>query len=172
MRAAFARSYASTFMPRASSGIRTAADTVELRGVGGMSPEELAREWVRGFNEGDFQATTDLTTEDAYCVITAPSAGTSREQAEQDARMWKAAFPDARGEINGMITSGDTAAMELVWVGTQTGDLPNLPATGKAVRINAAVFLTARDGKISRLIHYFDFGGMLMQVGALPGAAA
>lgn len=37
------------------------------------------------------------------------------------------------------------------------------------VAINASVFVTARDGKISRLMHYFDFGGLLMQVGAIPG---
>ena len=82
--------------------------------------------------------------------------------------MWKAAFPDARGEITSMVVSGTTAAMEVVWTGTQTGDLPNLPATGKRVSVHAAVFVTERDGKIARLMHYFDFGGLLMQVGALP----
>lgn len=133
-----------------------------------MSPEELARAWVQTFNDGDFGAGKELGAEDGYFGITAPGAGTSRDAGDQDARMWKAAFPDARGEITRLLVSGDTAAMEVVWTGTQTGDLPNLPATGKRVNINAAVFVTERNGKISRLMHYFDFGGLLMQVGAMP----
>ncbi len=133
-----------------------------------MSPEELARTWVAAFNNGDFDKGRDLGHDDGYFGITAPSAGTSKDAGDQDGRMWKAAFPDARGEITSIITSGHTAAMELVWTGTQTGDLPNLPATGKRVNVSAAVFVTERDGKIARLMHYFDFGGILMQLGAMP----
>lgn len=133
-----------------------------------MSPEELARAWVKTFNEGDFEAGLNLGNEDGYFGITAPGAGTSRDAGDQDGRMWKAAFPDAQGEIKRLITSGDTAAMEVVWTGTQTGDLPNLPATGKRVSVHASVFVTERDGKIARLMHYFDFAGLLMQVGAMP----
>lgn len=135
-----------------------------------MSPEELARAWVQAFNDGDFEVNKELGHEDGYFGITAPGAGTSKDAGDQDARMWKAAFPDATGEIKSLITSGDTAAMEVVWTGTQTGDLPNLPATGKRANVHAAVFVTARDGKIARIMHYFDFGGLLMQLGAMPGA--
>lgn len=134
-----------------------------------MSPEELARAWVQTFNDGDFARNLDLGHEDGYFGITAPSAGTSRAAGDQDARMWKAAFPDAKGEITSLITSGDTTAMEVIWTGTQTGDLPNLPATGKRASIHAAVFVTARDGKIARVMHYFDFAGMLKEMGAMPG---
>jgi steroid delta-isomerase-like uncharacterized protein len=134
-----------------------------------MSPEELARAWVQAFNDGDFAGNRDLMRDDGYYGITAPGAGTSKDAGDQDARMWKAAFPDAKGEIKSLITSDDTVAMEVVWTGTQTGDLPNLPATGKRVNVNAAVFVTARDGLLARVMHYFDFGGMLMQLGAMPG---
>lgn len=134
-----------------------------------MSPEELARAWVETFNSGEFEKNLDLSAADGYFGITAPSVGTSRDAGDQDARAWKAGFPDARGEIKNLIVNGNTAAMEVVWTGTQTGDLPNLPATGKRVSINAAVFVTERGGKIARVMHYFDFGGMLMQLGAMPG---
>jgi hypothetical protein len=63
-----------------------------------MTPEELLRAWVQSFNDGDFAAGTALATPDGSYGITAPSAGTSPAQGEQDARMWKAAFPDARGD--------------------------------------------------------------------------
>jgi steroid delta-isomerase-like uncharacterized protein len=135
-----------------------------------MSPEQLAQAWVQSFNDGDFKRNEELGHDDGYYGITAPGAGTSKAAGDQDARMWKAAFPDATGDIKSLITSGNTAAMEIVWTGTQMGDLPNLPATGKRVNISAAVFITARDGKIARVMHYFDFGGMLMQLGAMPGS--
>lgn len=134
-----------------------------------MSPEELARAWVETFNEGDFDRNRDLGADDGYFVITAPSAGTSRDAGVQDGQMWKAAFPDARGEITNLVTSGDRVALEVTWRGTQTGDLPNLPATEKQVSVKASVFVTAHGGKITRLMHYFDFGGLLTQVGAMPG---
>lgn len=134
-----------------------------------MTPEELIRAWVQSFNDGDFAAGTALAAPDGTYGITAPSAGTSPAQGEQDARMWKAAFPDARGEITNLITSGDGAACEVTWTGTQTGDLPNVPATHKRAAVRAAVFVTARDGKITRLMHHFDFGGLLTQLGVLPG---
>ena len=70
--------------------------------------KELARAWVQTFNDGDLDATRDLGNEDAYYGITAPSAGTSRDAGDRDARMWKAAFPDARGDIKSAITSGNT----------------------------------------------------------------
>lgn len=134
-----------------------------------MSAEELARAWVQAFNDGDFEANKELGAEGGYFGITAPGAGTSRDAGDQDARMWKAAFPDARGEIKRLLVSGDTAAMEVVWTGTQTGNLPNLPATGKRADVSAAVFVTERDGKIARVMHYFDFAGLLAQLGAMPG---
>lgn len=134
-----------------------------------MSPEELARAWVQTFNDGDFDANRALGAEDGYFGITAPSAGTSRDAGVQDGQMWKAAFPDARGAVTNAVAHGESAALEIVWRGTQTGDLPNLPATGKQVSVNASVFVTARGGKIVRLMHYFDFGGLLVQVGAMPG---
>lgn len=134
-----------------------------------MSAEELARAWVQAFNDGDFERNLELGHEDGYFGITAPGAGTNRAAGDQDGRMWKAAFPDARGEITHLVTSGDTAALEVVWSGTQTGDLPNLPATGKRASVHAAVFVTERDGKIARAMHYFDFAGLLAQLGAMPG---
>lgn len=86
-----------------------------------MTPEELIRAWVQSFNDGDFAAGTALAAPDSTYGITAPTAGTSAAQGEQDARMWKAAFPDARGEIANMVARGDMAACEVTWTGTQTG---------------------------------------------------
>jgi steroid delta-isomerase-like uncharacterized protein len=133
-----------------------------------MSPEELARKWVDTWSEGDFDANKDLVAPDAWLGITAPSAGTSREQGDQDARAWKATFPDGKGRITNMLVSGDNVAMEVEWTGTNTGGMLGMPPNGKSVRAAGAVFLTAKDGKIIHLMHHLDVAGMLMQLGMLP----
>ena len=133
-----------------------------------MSPEELARAWMETFNRGDFDANRALGAEDGWFGITAPSAGTSRDQAVEDGRNWKAAFPDAQGEISGVLVRGDDVAMEVRWVGTNAGSVMGMPPTNKPVEVNAAVFVTARGGKITRLMHYFDLAGLMAQRGMLP----
>jgi predicted ester cyclase len=49
------------------------------------------------------------------------------------------AFPDASVEFRNEITSGDTVAFEIAYVGTHTGTLASpvgeVPATGKSVSI-------------------------------------
>src|SRR3954447_17103948 len=95
--------------------IRAARGCAIMR-EGPMSPEELARAWVETFNTGDFAANKDLGAEDGWFGITAPNAGTDREAGDQVARGWKAAFPDAKGEITRVVVNGNDVAMELEWV--------------------------------------------------------
>ena len=60
--------------------------------------------------------------------------GTNRrldpQQSTQNAREWRAAFPDARGVITTKIVEGNRGAAEIVWNGTNTGPLMGKPATG------------------------------------------
>lgn len=133
-----------------------------------MAPEELARKWVESWNTGDFAGGFALFASDAWLGITAPSAGTRVDQGDQDARAWKAAFPDGKGTITNLLVSGDTVAMEVEWTGTNTGSMIGMPPTGKSVKAAGAIFVTAKDGKITRLIHHRDVAGM-MQLGILPG---
>ncbi len=133
-----------------------------------MAPEELARAWVTTFNDGDFAANRDLIAADGWFGITVPNSGTDRDANERESRAWKAAFPDARGEITRLLVNGNDVAMEIEWVGTNSGSLMGAPPTNKAVRVNASVFLTARDGEIARLMHYFDLAGCLTQLGMMP----
>jgi len=133
-----------------------------------MSPEELGRAWVQAWTDGDFEASNNLVADDAWLGITAPSAGTSKAQSDQDARAWKAAFPDGRGTVKNVVASGNTAALEVEWTGTNTGSMMGMPPTGKSVRVQAAVFVTAENGKIAHFMHYLDVAGILGQLGMLP----
>ena len=105
--------------------------------------------------------------------------GTNRtfnaQESTENAKAWKAAFPDARGVIENRIVSDHQAAGEIVWTGTHRGPLPGptgtLPPTGKAIRIRAAMVVTEEGGRMVRLRHYIDVAGIMAQLGVTPGSA-
>jgi len=60
------------------------------------------------------------------------------------------AFPDSRIEIRAVNQSATGAAIvEWTWTGTQTGDLPGLPARGKALHLEG-VSVCEMDGQLIR----------------------
>jgi len=73
------------------------------------------------------------------------------------------------------LASGETAVLEILWEGTQTGALATpggeLPASGRRVRIPAVQVIRVSGGKLQEGRHYFDMLGMLQQLGAVPGPA-
>ncbi len=86
---------------------------------------------------------------------------------------WKQAIPDAQGIVHKAISQGNTAVLELTWVGTQTGPLPTpagiLPASGKEIRVPAAAWYTFDGEMVQEVHHYLDVLTLLQQLGALPG---
>lgn len=78
-----------------------------------------------------------------------------------------AAIPDFRIEIFDGFAADDMAAVEYEITGTQTGDLPYLPATGRPFRVRASSILTLQAGRITRESRYYDMARFLIQLGAL-----
>ena len=58
---------------------------------------------------------------------------------------------DAVPELKNQVIGEGTAALELVFVGTHTGDFAGIPATGKEVAVPYAAFYDLADGKITAL---------------------
>ena len=100
--------------------------------------------------------------------------GTNRrldpQQSTQNAREWRAAFPDARGVITTKIVEGNRGAAEIVWNGTNTGPLMGKPATGRAVSVRATIIIETDGTKITRSSHYIDIAGMMAQLGGQSAA--
>ncbi len=67
--------------------------------------------------------------------------------------------------------SGSQYALEWEWAGTNTGELPGLPATNKPFRIRGvSVGRLDGDGKIVENRDYWNMAGYLTQIGILPPA--
>jgi predicted ester cyclase len=66
---------------------------------------------------------------------------------------------DATPELTSSVIGEGTAALELVFVGTHTGDFAGIPATGTEVAVPYAAFYDVVDGEITALrIHGFGTG--------------
>jgi|ERR671936_343653 steroid delta-isomerase-like uncharacterized protein len=139
-------------------------------------PVTIAKESVEAFNSGDYEKTRALTAPDGVYEETATNRRlVGVNDIEQAFRGWRTAFPDAKGTITKAFAFGNTAVLEIVWEGTQRGELSGplgtIPPSGKRVTVKAAQVVTVEGGKIKETHHYFDMFGMLMQIGAMPTPA-
>ena len=80
---------------------------------------------------------------------------------------WRA-IPDVHTEVRRVISQGEWVAWEWLMTATQTGDFPNLPATGRCFSIEGVSVIRIRGGKVLSQRDYYDQASFLRQVGALP----
>ena len=140
--------------------------------------EDVARESIECYNAGDFDRLRSLLADDFY----EEELATQRRLEGADARIeaaqgWKQAFPDERGTITGVYTSGNTVAIELTWEGTQSGPLATpdgqeLPPSNKRMTVKSVQVIEIEDGKMKALRHYFDLMTLLRQIGTMDQAGA
>ena len=134
---------------------------------------KIAREHVDAFNNGDWERLQGGLAADArYDELGTQRKVESPEQIVELFKGWKTAFPDAVGTVTSAVASGNKAALEVTWKGTQTGPLETaegtIPASGKRQETPAAFFLSFEGDKIKESRHYFDSMTLLKQIGAQP----
>jgi len=86
---------------------------------------------------------------------------------------WLEAFPDGRFEVSNIIVEGDLAAWQPRFVGTNTGSLMGMPATGKSVDVTGLHM--GRLGDDDRPIEHWIGNDMLLtmqQLGIVPDPTA
>ena len=88
------------------------------------------------------------------------------------AQMYANAFPDARLELLTLLTAPNMACVEMRAVGTHTGELMGVPASGKRVDLRVVNIVELKDGLIFKEREYIDMMTMMSQIGAVPAAAA
>lgn len=138
--------------------------------------ERVARRSVEVFDAAEWDRVGEFAGPDyAYEEVGSGRRAQGGEAWVEIAKGWKAAFPDARGEVLQAVTAGDSCVLEIAWSGTHDGPLPlgatTLAATGREVRVPAVMLLRVRDGRVSEARHHIDLFTMLGQLGALPEPA-
>ena len=89
-----------------------------------------------------------------------------KEQLREELDWFFDAVPDARTELKFVFSSGDWAAAEWVLSGTQKGDFPGLPATGRSFTARGVTIFKVERGKVKKRTDHWDGAAMLRQVGA------
>jgi steroid delta-isomerase-like uncharacterized protein len=132
----------------------------------------VAHELIDLFNAGNLDGVRTIVDPD----IVYEETGTGRRVQGFDdylelMRGWRQALPDVAGTVTSSVESGNRVALEINWAGTQSGPLitptGEIPASGKPIDIQASIWCTLRDGKITEVHHYLDVLTMLQQIGAL-----
>jgi steroid delta-isomerase-like uncharacterized protein len=125
---------------------------------------------VEAFNNADWDEVTTYFGNSTYHEF-----GTQRSLSGIDAilevmRGWKAAMPDVRGTVTGAVEQGQRVVLEIMWEGTQTGEMLSeqgtIPASGKRQKTPAAFVFDYEDGTLKESRHYFDMLTFLKQIGA------
>jgi steroid delta-isomerase-like uncharacterized protein len=82
--------------------------------------------------------------------------------------MYRAAFPDLVMTVDAQYEDGDVVISRWTATGTQTGDLPGLPATGREARVSGVIIDRYEGERIAESWSNWDTLGMLQQLGAIP----
>lgn len=61
----------------------------------------------------------------------------------------RAAAPDQRFTVEQMVEEGDRIAVAWSWQGTHLGDLPGVPATGRAITMTGMTIYAFEDGRLA-----------------------
>ena len=130
--------------------------------------DALADSWARAWaGRGGFAAccTPDVSYEDPLAVAPLHGAAALGEYASRV----RVAIPDLRVERMARRV-GDQAHACLPWraAGTHTGQLGDLPASGRAVTLHGVHYIELADGRIRRARGFFDLYGVATQLGFLP----
>ncbi len=131
--------------------------------------ERIVHELSAMWNSKDVDRIERLFAPDAVHEDTTSGAKLSGAPAIRElfSSTWKA-IPDVHTDVTRVISQDEWAAWEWTMTATQTGDFPNLPATGHSFSIVGVSVIQIRDGKVLSQRDYYDQASFLRQVGALP----
>ena len=120
--------------------------------------------WLAAGDAGDLDAFDELLHADA--IVHAP-AGLSTSSAEDEKAVWKealAAMPDLRHEVREVLADGDVEMARVVVTGTLDSEFGGVEGTGRSFRIDQAVIVHLRDGKVAEAWEIADVAALRRQV--------
>lgn len=132
--------------------------------------KNLVRRFIEVSNAAEWDRLSEFVAPDfrRHSTATAGPPIRSLETFVSLQKSFLSAFPDQHVRLNNMIAEGDFVAIRADYLGTQTGPMGNLPATGKSVDGPFIAFFRIDSGKIAELWVEWDNVAMLSQLGFPP----
>ena len=132
------------------------------------NPDQLYKKYIAAWLAHDTEAVVSFFAEGCVyedLALGALNRGKSEVRAFVQATL--AAIPDFTIEPKSVFATADRLVSEWTMTGTQTGDFPGLPATGKSFSVPVASVMEFQNGKIHRNTDYWNLASFLQQVGAM-----
>ncbi len=120
--------------------------------------------WFAAGDAGRFDVFDDVLHPDV--VIHAP-AGLSTTGAAEEQQVWRAALtamPDLVHEVQEVLVDGDVEMARVVVTGTMVGAFGGVDGTGRSFRMDQAVIVHLRDGRITEAWEIADVAALREQV--------
>jgi steroid delta-isomerase-like uncharacterized protein len=119
------------------------------------------------WNRGNLAIIDELIAPD--CEFDGPdiTGGRGPEAARRFAVLYRTAFPDTKLVCEELLADGDKVVCRWTVTGSQTGDLPGLPATGKAVRVTGIDIVKMEGGTLTHVWSEWDGLSLRRQLGVI-----
>jgi steroid delta-isomerase-like uncharacterized protein len=134
-----------------------------------LNADRMLDDWAVAWSVHDIDKLLSLFTDDCvYEDVTLGAVNHGKAELKGFADRLFAAFPDFKIELASGFIAGNWAGAEWTMSGTQKGDLPQIPATGKRISVRGSTICELREGKIKRNSDYWDMVTFLKQIGIMP----
>lgn len=117
-------------------------------------------------NVHDFDAVIGTFDHPRYELIATDQVHDGELAVREYFRQTRTAFPDQRNELISLRHADDAVIVEFWLLGTHTGPLGSLEATGREFRVRMTAFFIFEAAKIVCERVYFDSGSILRQLTA------
>ena len=129
----------------------------------------IAQRWVDGWNSHDVTRILACLTPDAiYEDLPLAAVNHGHDEARAFIETGWAAFPDLGFTLTASAIGAAGGTAEWTMSGTQRGDLPGLPATGKSFSVRGVSVIELAGDRIRAVRDYWDYATVLQQLGVLP----
>ena len=129
------------------------------------SNDNLLKQLIEAENSHDSEKVLALLTDDiVFEDVTFGVVMKGKDGFKQMYSTYMTASPDCKLEPKAWVTDDKSFAIEIVYSGTQKGDFPGLPATGKRFSIRGCSFGEFENGKIKGRRDYWDMVTMRKQL--------
>jgi steroid delta-isomerase-like uncharacterized protein len=129
-----------------------------------QNKDVVKRYWEGKWNDRRPQILDELQTPDVKYHGTSMQMN-NLEEYKQVYNMYLSAFQDTHVTIEELIAEGDKVMSRVSWTATHTGDLGELPATGKTGTVTVLTVFRLVNGKIAEEWEVMDELGLMTQLG-------
>ncbi len=134
-----------------------------------MDHDATLRRLYDRLNAGDVDGFAELLADEFVEHEETPGLAPTKDGVKAFFRMYIAAFPDLRMDVEDIVASGTKVVARVTATGTNRGEFMGMPATGKRIKVQLIdIMRFGDDGLVHEHWGVIDALAMMQQLGAMP----